>query len=395
MSTSEAEPAAAGIERRRQPARAENIGSLLRPKRLLEAMEKVYEPGHTALLAEERQKDLTELRAVEDELIRDTVSRQINAGLDIVTDGEFRRGLFVNSFYDAVEGLQASTEPVPFHNAKGETLYYPGPAIINRRLRKVGSPAVDETEFLKSTTQHPFKITFPAGSWFRMPFLWKPGVTDRDYQDEDALVEHVQGIHRDLVADAVAAGARYIQFDYPSYVFLLDEDWLELIRSMDKDPAILFDKMIEADQEIIRDMPADVKVLLHLCRGNHQSSWMTTGSLEPVAERMFNELPYHAFHIEWEDIEREGDYSALRYVPKGPIIGLGIVSTKNPVIEEEDELMRRFEEASAYLDVSQLAVSTQCGFASTAPGNVLDEETQWRKLELVGRVADRIWGTSS
>lgn len=388
-------PDAATNGTQRQPARAENIGSLLRPQRLLDAMKLIYEPGHTALLAEERQKDLTELKAMEDELIADAVSRQINAGLDVVTDGEFRRGLFVNSFYDGVEGLQANTEPVPFQNAQGETLYYPGPAIINRRLRKIGNPAVNEIEYLNTVTRHPYKVTFPAGSWWRMPFLWKPGITDQAYRDEDELVEHVHLIHRELVFEAIAAGARYVQFDYPSYVFLLDENWREMIRSMGKDPDILFDKMIDADQKIIRDIPADVTVALHLCRGNHRSSWMTTGSLEPVAERMFNELPYNVFLVEWEDVDREGDYSPLRYVPRGPVVGLGIVSTKNPKLESEDELIRRLEEASAYLDVSQLSVSTQCGFASTAEGNVLDEDTQWRKLDRVGRVANRIWSTPS
>jgi len=153
--------------------------------------------------------------------------------------------------------------------------------------------------------------------------------------------------------------------------------------------------MLAADNAVIADIPEDVTTALHVCRGNYRSMWMTEGSLEPIAEQMFNELRYDRLLVEWEDPEREGDFSALRHVPRGgPVIAMGVVSSKSAAVETAAEIEQRLEEAASYVSVEQLGLTTQCGFASTWEGNELAEESQWRKLELIAEVAERVWGAA-
>ncbi len=373
----------------RAPARAEVVGSLLRPPKLRRAVEAFYVPGHHALLSEERAKDLGALRAVEDEAIAEAVQRQIDLGLDVASDGEFRRWLFLNSFYDAVQGF-VTDKVVTFTNARGEDV----PLAVHRiteRLSKVDSPAAREAAYLASITEHPFKVTFPAPSLFAHPFSFDKGLTAH-YRDSDELVAHMVAIERELVAEAIAAGARYVQLDFPLYPYLADERWAARFRAAGHDLGTLVDNAIAADRAILDGIPEGVTTALHVCRGNYRSSWMCEGSLEPVAEQVFGELPYDAFLVEWDDVGRDGGYEPIRFVPPGRIMVMGLVSTKTPALETEDDLLRRLDEASAYLPLEQLALSPQCGFASVIEGNEIDEETQWRKLELVARVADRVWG---
>ena len=377
----------------RRPARAEVVGSLLRPPRLQAALDGFYEGNHAAILEQEREKDRSRLRALEDEAISDAVARQIDAGLDIVTDGEFRRALFMNSFVDAVSGFTANPQLLQFTGDDGSVVETPGVPLVAGRLRKIDSPAVREIEYLSSLTDHPFKVTIPCASIHQMqlPLIFKPGLTDRVYADHEELVGDILSIERELVADAVAAGVKYLQFDYPVYPHLVDPRWIELLKSVGIDADVLLEQSIAADQAIVAGIPEDVTLGIHICRGNYKSRWLAQGSLEPLAERIFNELPYDVFLVEWEDVRRDGDYSAIRFVPPGRIVVMGIVSSKQPALETEDELLRRMDEAAGYLPLEQLAISTQCGFASNRLGNEVDEDTQWRKLELVARVADRLW----
>jgi 5-methyltetrahydropteroyltriglutamate--homocysteine methyltransferase len=373
------------------PPRAEHVGSLLRPARLVEEHRRLYGEDKSSILPEHREAGLDELHALEDELIRDVVAKQVAAGVDVVTDGEFRRFLFVNSFYDAVEGVVPSPQPLAFSNESGEAQNYQGPPVIVERLRKVDSPAARETAFLASITDAPFKVTFPAGSWWCLPFIYREGMTDKAYSSHDELIDHALELHRGLIRDAIDAGARHVQLDFPAYPFLMDEDWAAMLRGLGADTDVLFDKCIAADKAVVAGMPEDVHFALHLCRGNWKSRWLTNGSIEPIAERLF-ELPYDAFLIEWENTAREGDYAPLRHVPKGPIVQMGIVSSKDARVETEDELLRELDEASRYVDVSQLGICTSCGFATQSLGaNELDESAQWRKLETIGKVADRLW----
>jgi 5-methyltetrahydropteroyltriglutamate--homocysteine methyltransferase len=357
----------------RRPARAEVVGSLLRPPKLKAAVEAFYERGHSAALAEERAKDRTELTRIEDEAIREAVRRQVECGLDVITDGEFRRWMFMNTFYDAVAGVRTG-KTVTFHNERGDDVELNVHEIVGR-LQRIDSP--------------PFKVTFPAASIFAHPFT----TVDGAYESLAAFVRDAVDIERSLVADAIAAGAGTIQFDFPLYVYLADPAWADRFAAAGHHDAALLDAAIEADRAVLSDIPGHVSTALHICRGNYRSSWMCEGSLEPVAERVFGELPYDAFLVEWDDRGRDGGFEPIRFLRDGSTMVMGIVSTKTPDLEAEDDLLARMDEAAGIVGgMDRLAISPQCGFASVMVGNEIDEDAQWRKLELVARVADRIWG---
>jgi 5-methyltetrahydropteroyltriglutamate--homocysteine methyltransferase len=352
----------------RHPARAEVVGSLLRPPRLLEGAP----------------------QEIVDEEIRAAVARQIDLGLDVVSDGEFGRAAFTHSFYDAIEGIDPDPVPVRFRNAAGETVVYRGVPRIGGRLRKVDSPLAREADRLRATTDHPFKVTLPAASWFLPTAFFDEGGF---YDSHDELLEATLAIQRELIAEAIGAGARCVQLDFPSYVQLVDEGAREhAIVRQGVDPDAFLAKALDLDRRVIEGFPTDVTFGLHICRGNFRSMWIYEGSLEPVAEAIFNELPYDVFLVEWDDPDRAGDYGALRHLPPGgPIAVLGLVSTKHPQVETREVLLREVERAARYADVGQLALSPQCGFASVAEGNELSAEAQWAKLEVVARTADEVW----
>jgi methionine synthase II (cobalamin-independent) len=373
------------------PARAEHIGSFLRPPELAAELERIYEPKHTALLADERRKDLSRLHAIEDKCIKDVIGKQEQVGLTVLTDGEFRRYMFTGSFYDSVEGLEVGGPGVAFYDSEGKELRYQGLPIVSGRLRKIDNPMVREINFMKANTDSRFKVTIPAGSFFELPFVYQNGVTERVYNSHEELVEHINAIQNELIDEAIAAGLEYIQFDYPLYPMLISQMYLDIFKQMGASFEQLMDRSIAADKKIVERLPSHVTRGIHLCRGNWRSRFMVSGSLEPVAERMFSELPYDGFFIEWEDIKREGGYESLRFVPKGKMVIMGIVNSKVPDVESADSLVRKIESAAKYLDVSQLGISPQCGFASTMHGNELTEDAQWRKLEEMVKAADKVW----
>jgi 5-methyltetrahydropteroyltriglutamate--homocysteine methyltransferase len=374
----------------RRPARAEVVGSLLRPAALRRAVERFYTPGHSAVLDEERARDRTSLTELEDDAIRAAVERQIACGLDVVTDGEFRRWMFLNSFYDAVEGFRTDNV-VTFQNDQGRPVELAVHEIV-ARLRRVDSPAAREAAFMASLTRHPFKVTFPAASIFGHPFTFKRGVTDRGYADLDEFVAHAIEIERALVADAIAAGAAYIQFDFPLYPYLVDPAWVARFRERGHDPDTLLAAALAADAAVLDGIPGHVTTALHICRGNYRSSWMCEGSLEPVAEAVFAGLAYDTFLVEWDDLGRDGGFEPIRFLRPGSVMAMGLISSKVRDLESEDDLLRQIEHAAAIVGgMNRLAISPQCGFGSVMVGNDTDSDTQWRKLELVGRIADRLW----
>jgi 5-methyltetrahydropteroyltriglutamate--homocysteine methyltransferase len=356
----------------RSPARAEVVGSLLRPPELLAAVEKRSDPAH--------------LGTVADAAIERVVRRQVDIGLDVVSDGEFRRWMFLNSFYDAVEGIATDRSEVEFRNELGETVVLTVPS-IEERLRRVDSPAAREAAFMARLTDRPFKVTFPAASIFAHPF----GVSPDAYSTLDEFVEHAIAIERELIADAVEAGCSYVQLDFPLYPYLVDSNWSARFEAAGHSAQALLEKAIAADTAVLEGIPADVTTGLHVCRGNYRSRWICAGSLEPVAERLFGELPYDVFLVEWDDVGRDGGYESIRFTAPGRVVVMGLISSKRRELESEDDLLRKLDEASRYLPLDQLALSTQCGFASVIEGNEIDEDTQWRKLELVARVAARAW----
>ncbi|HEY7667811.1 MAG TPA: 5-methyltetrahydropteroyltriglutamate--homocysteine S-methyltransferase [Actinomycetota bacterium] len=379
------------MDRPRHPARAETVGSLLRPPALRAAVEAFYEAGHSARLDEERGKDAGELRRLEDEAIRVAIARQIDCGLDVITDGEFRRWMFMNSFYDAVSGVRTG-KTVAFRNDRGEDVELNIHEIVGR-LSPVDSPAAHEASFLaEAAGSYPFKVTFPAPSIFGHPLTTVVGAEEGGYGSLAEFVAHAVEIERGLVADAIEAGARYIQFDFPLYPYLVDPAWIGRFEAAGHDAGAVLEAALSADAAVLEGIPADVTTALHICRGNYRSSWMCEGPLEPVAERVFGELPYDAFLVEWDDLGRDGGYEPVRFLRDGSIMVMGIVSTKRAELEGEDDLLRRMDDAASLAGgLDRLAISAQCGFASVMVGNQIDEDTQWRKLELVGRVADRLW----
>jgi 5-methyltetrahydropteroyltriglutamate--homocysteine methyltransferase len=380
---------------RQPPARAEHIGSFLRPAELSAELERVYAPKHTALLAAERGKDLSRLRALEDKYIKEVIKKQRDVGIPVVTDGEFRRYMFTGSFYDSVDGLEVGGPGVAFYDNEGKELRYQGLPVVSRRLRRIDNPLVRETQFLKSNAGGRFKVTIPAGSFYELPFVYQNGVTEKVYKSHEELVEHINALQNEQIDEAITAGLEYIQFDYPLYPMLISKIYLDIFTQMGASFKQLMDRSIAADKKAAERLPAHVTRGIHLCRGNWRSRFMVSGSLEPVAERMFNELPYDAFFIEWEDIKREGGYEALRFVPKGKMVIMGIVNSKVPEVESADSLVRKIESAGKYLDVAQLGISPQCGFASTMHGNELSEAAQWRKLEEMVKAADKVWAGAS
>ena len=237
---------------------------------------------------------------------------------------------------------------------------------------------------------YPFKVTFPAPSIFLHPFTTVAGAYGSVEEFAEAAIE----IERQLVREAVEAGGIYLQFDFPLYPYLVDPTWVARFEARGEPVADLVDAAIAADTAVLEGIPDEVTVALHICRGNFRSSWMCEGSLEPVAERVFGELPYDAFLVEWDDLGRDGGFEPVRYLRGGSTMVMGILSTKTPVLEAEDDLLRKMDVAAGFVDggLDRLAISPQCGFASVMVGNEIDEDTQWRKLELVARVADRLWG---
>ncbi|TMK21294.1 MAG: cobalamin-independent methionine synthase II family protein [Actinobacteria bacterium] len=324
----------------RSPARAETVGSLLRPAALRAAVARYYDEGHSAVLAEERARDASELRTIEDEAIREAVRRQIACGLDVVTDGEFRRWMFMNSFYDAVSGVRTD-KTVSFRNADGEDVQLRIHEIVDR-LRPADSPGAREAAFMREASGgFPFKVTFPAASIFTHPLTTVVGPDGRGYTSLEEFVTDAVEIERGLVADAIRAGATSIQFDFPLYPYLVDPAWVARFETRGRRIEALVEAAIAADTEVLRDIPDDVTVALHICRGNFRSSWMCEGSLEPLADRVFGELPYDAFLVEWDDRRREGGFEPIRSLRSGALMVMGIVSTKSPAMETEDALLAR------------------------------------------------------
>lgn len=381
----------------RKIARAEPVGSLIRSPEITAQIDAVYAGSTTAarsLAMPARAAEIGKLNLLADEAIGDLVQHQIDAGLDVVTDGEVRRATFLSSFYDAVAKVTPADKPFEAEGPDG-TIIYGGLAdpVFRDPLVKASSPVSEEIAFLRATANYPFKVTVPAPSYFYSDIVDVP--TDgKGFASRQDFVTDALEVTKLVVADAIASGAKWIQFDFPIYPALVDarsKPWLDAIGETAES---LLDKAIATDAAAVAEIPKDVTVGMHLCRGNFEGGFWS-GSLAPIAERMFNELPHERFLFEWEDVSREGDYSPIKHVPKGKIMAMGLVSTKAPELESVDDVKHRLEEASAFLDMEQLALCPQCGFASLYGDHLVSaEDAQWRKLELVGKVADEVWGRS-
>ncbi len=359
--------------------RAEQVGSLLRPPDLL-AARAAYAKGGI---------DLPALRAQEDAAIRRAVARQLDVGLDVVADGEMRRASWLTDMADAVEGFQADSVLLEWHGPGG------GPEkttarIVGGALRKRRLLTEHEVPLMQAIGARPFKVTLPAPSNF-VPTGFKTGVTDRFYRDRPELLADLVTVVRDEIRWLIRQGVTYIQLDAPFYSHYLDAAHRESMKLAGTDPDAEFDVAAAADNATFGGLARDgVTIALHVCRGNSRSRWYTEGGYDVIAERLFTRLDVDRFLLEY-DTARSGTFEPLRLVPRGKDVVLGLITTKEPALEREDDLRRRVDEAAAFIALDRLAISPQCGFASIAAGNLLTEDDQWRKLELVVRVARSIW----
>ena len=361
--------------------RADHIGSFLRPVELLEARAKASE-------------DPQRLRALEDQHIRRVLAMQEELGFEMATDGELRRRNFMSDFTDAVEGFDLG-DAVARSWKTGEPQDSPVSSvtgIVAKKLRQARPLTGHELPFLKENCKTAIKITLPSATQFPA-ISFKAGVTDKIYKDRSALLWDIVEIMKSDIAKLSSGGVNYIQIDAPRYSYYMDPKWREWIRTeMKVDPETALDEALKADNACFKAARRPgVTLAIHLCRGNNRSHWYAEGGYDVIAEKMFGTLEVDRFLLEYDD-ERSGTFAPLRFVPQGKTVVLGLVSSKLPRMEEPDVLLKRIEDASRYLSVDNLALSPQCGFASTAEGNLITEETQWAKLKLVVDTARRVWG---
>src|SRR6266849_6224650 len=374
--------------RPRPPFRADQVGSLLRPEKLKVARERRLGPQtHDRHLGPHAD---AELRAVEDECIRDVVAMQERVGLKAVTDGEFRRRSWWLELILGWEGFEADrtgSAQLKWRNAAGVTQGFSDLNVVGP-IRWRPSSVVRAFEFLRANTRCMPKVTMPAPNCVHYYTGGKLGY----YKDKDAFWADLVAAYRKEISALVEAGARYIQLDDTSIAFICDPAHREYVRSWGEDPMKLLETYAQKINQTVAGLPVDVTVTLHQCRGNREGNWAAEGGYDPVAEVLFNEVNVHGYFLEY-DTPRAGGFEPLRFMPKGKMVVLGLVSTKTPSLESEDELMKKIESASKFVPLDQLALSPQCGFASSIRGNPLTQADQQAKLARIVETAGRVWGS--
>jgi 5-methyltetrahydropteroyltriglutamate--homocysteine methyltransferase len=331
-----------------------------------------------------------QLRLEEDRAILAALERQRAIGIDVLSDGEMRRGSWLTDMAEAVTGFVPQKVSIEW-KGPGGGLEGSTANAVGARLNKTRKLASYELPLLKKAAAGPFKITVPAPSNFLVP-SYKPGLTDRFYPSHADLLPDLVEIVRDEVQWLVSEGVEYVQLDAPYYSFYLDPTQRQKLSSVGRDADREFEAGIAGDNAAIAGVPRDrVTIALHVCRGNSRSRWFTEGAYDAIAEKLFGALDADRFLLEY-DTERSGGFEPLRLVPRGKTVVLGLITTKEPKPEAQDELRRRIDEASRHVPLENLALSPQCGFASVAAGNLLSMDDQWRKLELVVDTARKVWG---
>jgi 5-methyltetrahydropteroyltriglutamate--homocysteine methyltransferase len=352
--------------------RADQVGSFLRPKALRETPDDVE---------------------TQDRCILDILQQQKDLGFKIFTDGEFRRRGFMTDFHDSVTGLDMDGSIV--RNWRGGATTSAAPAgLVVEKIRQTKRLTRHEVDFLRQHSPGDIKMTLPSANQFPA-IAYKKGISERAYKSYSEFLWDIVPIIKSEIEALVREGVRYIQIDAPRYSYYLDPKWRQYIRDeMGLDPEQALDEAIRVENACIENAKGNGVVLgIHLCRGNNQSKWYAEGGYDPIAEKLFNELNVDAFLLEYES-ERAGTFEPLRFVPRTKFVVLGLISSKLPQLENEQDVMRRIEEACRFVPLENLALSPQCGFASTMQGNLLTEEEQWRKLRLVVDVARKVWGTA-
>ena len=366
-----------------QTYRADQVGSFLRPSELLEAR------NNPAVSREQPT-------AIEDRHILGVLAQQKKIGFKVFTDGELRRTGFMGDFYDSVEGLNPQFEldrawkGAPVGVAAASGVGAPGGAVV-AKLRQTKRLTKHEVDFLKQHAPGDIKMTLPTANQFPA-IAYKKGVSERAYPTYSDFLWDIVPIMKGEIRALVDEGIKYIQIDAPRYSYYIDPKWRQFVKDeMGVDPETALEEAIRVDNACIEGLNRQgVTLAMHLCRGNNRSQWYAEGGYDLIAEKLFNQLNVDRFLLEYES-ERAGTFEALRFVPRSKSIVLGLISSKLPELESPDHLRRRIDEASRYVPLENLAVSPQCGFASTMEGNLLTEDDQWRKLQLVVDTAHRVW----
>ena len=363
----------------RPPFRADHVGSLLRPPALKQVFRRYA--------AKEIGDD--EFTALTDQCIRDAVAMQEEVGLQVVTDGEFRRGSYWGRFVERTDGFEIKPASFKFRNDQGHEVEFTAP-YANAKIGRKQPLALDEYEFLHGVTKVTAKITMPAPStmhFYRCNNFADPAV----YKDVATFFADLATIFKQEIAGLAKAGCRYVQLDEVAVALLCDPGIRDVIARSGMDPDKLVDLYIDSINQAVAECPPDVVIGVHMCRGNFKGHYLGAGGYESVAERFFANTNVNHFLLEY-DTSRAGDFAPLRFVPKTKGVVLGLVSTKTPVLESLDLLKRRIEEATKFIDLDRLAIGPQCGFASTVAGNPLTEADQRAKLKLIVTAAKAVWG---
>ena len=356
---------------------SEVVGSLLRPTYLVSARQQL----------ESGQLSAAEFKAIEDRAINEALALQSDAGIDVITDGELRRYAFYGHLVEALEGFDKfGGWAIPFRDEAGEQLILKRPVVVER-LRWRRSMCAEEWVFLRSRTSHPAKVTMISAQ--QAAAYYDPEKSKSAYASQSAYLADIVDFSRREVDELIRLGCTYIQIDAPQYAALLDPQMREGYRQRGNDPDKLIDLCIEMDNAIISNHPG-ITFGMHICRGNNQSKFYARGDYEPIS-RIFSQTHFQRFLLEYDD-ERSGGFEALRHVPEDRFVVLGLVTTKKPLLESADELRQRIRDATRYIPLERLALSPQCGFASTIEGNRISYDDQRRKLELVASTAREVWG---
>jgi 5-methyltetrahydropteroyltriglutamate--homocysteine methyltransferase len=371
------------MKRTSPPYRADHVGSLLRPPELMQARD-----DH----ANGRIDDET-LRGIEDEAIRDAVQMQQDVGLQTATDGEFRRATWHMDFIYSLGGVTKTPGnlEVKFHNAEGDIAWTPAATYIDSQITLEKPIFADHFQFVQEHVTEGLtpKLTIPSPSMVHYRG-GRAAIDESVYPDLDEFWNDLTAAYREQVRRVADLGCTYLQFDDTSLAYLNDPRQREMVAAQGSDAEHLHEAYISHINEALSDRPEGLSVTTHMCRGNFRSSWVAEGGYDFVAEALFNNLEIDGFFMEWDDA-RSGGFEPLRFVPKGKVVVLGLVTTKKGDLEDRDLLLRRIEEASQYVDVDQLCLSPQCGFSSTVEGNVLSREQQAEKLRLIVDVAGEVW----
>ena len=367
------------MQRTTPPFRADHVGSLLRSPALHQARQQ----------RERGEIDAAALKTVEDREVVALIRRQEGVGLKSITDGEYRRASWQTDFLTALDGVEG------YQGERKFKFQGPQPRPILLRLKHKlghvdGHPMIEHFRFVQANTRATPKMTIPSPSTLHFRY-GREAVPEAIYPTMDEFYRDLGRTYAKTVRAFADAGCRYLQLDEVNLAYLCDPALRAQVSARGDDPAAL--PMIYADMinAAMSDIPADMAITMHLCRGNFRSTFVASGGYEPVAEILFNTIKVHGYFMEY-DSERAGGFEPLRFVPKGKTVVLGLVTTKTGELETKDAIKRRIDAAAKFVDIDQLALSPQCGFASTEDGNTLSEEQQWAKLRMIVEVAQEVWG---